>query len=88
MIEVSEVLYFKIFLRVIRLDRAENLNRLCEYLFFEGFSFLVTLLDKLVLEIDLDLFTVFFVSGLSVYLNLSNDLTFLVLLLLVVSTVL
>ena len=53
-----------------------------------GFSILLLLLDKLVLEIDLDLFTVFYVSVLWVDLDLSNDLTVSFLLLLGVYTVL
>ena len=55
---------------------------------YEGFSILVLSLDKLVFGIDLDLFTVFSMSVLWVDLDLSNDLTFSVLLLLGVSTVL
>ena len=57
----------------------------------EGFSILVLLLDKLLLEIELYLFTVFTVSYLLfilVDLYLFNDLTFSYLLLLGVSTVL
>ena len=56
-----------------------------------GFSILVFLLDKLFLEIDLDLatvFTVFYGSVLRVHLDLSNDLSLSYLLLLGVSTVL
>ena len=56
-----------------------------------GFNILVLLLDKLVLEIDLYLFTmfnVFYVSDIWLDLDLSNDLTFSVLLLLGLSTVL
>ena len=54
----------------------------------EGFSILVLLLDKLVIGIDLDLFTVFYVSVLWVDIDLSIDLTFSVLLILGISTVL
>ena len=55
-----------------------------------GFSFLVLLLDKL-LEIDLDLvtvYTIFYVSVLSVDLDLYNDLSLSYLLSLGASTVL
>ena len=56
-----------------------------------GFSILVILLDTLVLEKDLDLYTVFTMFSVSVLwvdLDLSNDLTLLDLLLMYVSTVL
>ena len=58
---------------------------------YDGLSIMVLLLDKLVLEIDLDFFTVltlFFVSVILVDLYLSNDLILSDLLLLGASTVL
>ena len=57
----------------------------------EGFSILVLLLDKLVLEIDLDIFTLLAVFSMSVLLldpDLSNYLPLSYLFLLYVSTVL
>ena len=55
---------------------------------YEGFSTMVLLLKKFDLGIDLDLSTVFSVSVIWVDLELSNDLTVSVLLILGVSTVL
>ena len=71
--------------------KQKYLNCFCKYLFLWFFSILVLLLDKLVLEIDLDLFTVFTVFSVSVIwvdLDLSNDLTLSDLLILGVSIIL
>ena len=103
MIKFSEVL-FLLFLRVIRCwygvtldklsscpDKTERLEFSLQTYIYVGFSILVILLDKLVLEIDLALFTVFNVFYVSVFLlypDLYNNLTLSGLLLLGVSTVL
>ena len=102
-IKVSEV-FFLLFLRRIRCwsgatldkfnicpDRKETPKLSLQISIYEGFSILVLLLDKLVLEIDLDWFnllTVFSMSIIRVELDLSNDLPLSYLLQLDVSTVL
>ena len=88
MIEVSEV-FFILFLRGIRRVYGVTLDKLSpcpdktEKLIFslqksisESFSIMVLLLDKLVLGIYLNLFTMFYVSVLKVDLDLSIGLTF------------
>ena len=100
MIELSEI-FFLLFFQGISCwsgvtldklsscpDKIETLKFSLQISIYEGFSILVILLDKLVRGIDLDLFTVFSVSVLWLYLDLSNDLPLSVLLLLGVSTVL
>ena len=103
MIEVSEV-FFILFLQGICCwsgvtldklspcpDKTETLKLSLQISIYLGFSILVLLLDKKVLEIDPDLatvFTVFSVPVLWVDLDLSNNLTLSDLLLLGVSTVL
>ena len=103
MIKVSGV-FFTLLLRGIRCwsgvtldklylfpDKTETLKLSLQISISEGFSILVLLLDKTVIEIDLYLatvFTVFYLSVLWVDLDLSNDLTLSDLLLLGVSTVL
>ena len=100
MIEASEF-FFLLFLRRIFFwsgvtldklspctEKTETLKLSLKISISEGFYILVILLDKIVLEIDLDLFNVFSVSVLWVELYLSIDLTLSVLLLLGVSTVL
>ena len=100
MIEVSEVFFF-LFLWCIQIvsivtldkpspcpDKIETLKFSLKMSISEGSSILLLLLDKLVLGIDLNLFTVFSVSVIWVDLDLYIDLSVSVLLLLGVSTVL
>ena len=68
-------------------DKTETLQSSMKISISECFSVLVLLLDKLVLEIDLDLFTVFSVSVIWLEPDLSNNLILSVLLLLGVLTV-
>ena len=88
MIEVSEV-FFLLFLQGIQkisgvtldklslcLDKIETIKLSLQISISEGFYSPLLLLNKSVLGIDLDLFTVFYVSVLWVELDLSNDLTF------------